>query len=569
MFSLTSFATLICCAATVVVAAGACTGKCKTVQLTTGTVEGGDNVDGGVHFLGLPFAAPPVNGLRWQPPAPAANWSGTRKATEYNAACMQGNSAIYTKYGNSEDCLYLNVWLPKGIGSTPPAQGLPVMLFFHGGSWESGSASSDLYGGDADANMYKNTIIVTANYRLSIYGWLGSEHLRATDGSTGNFGLQDQRAAMDWVKQNAAAFNGDPKRLTIFGESAGAGSVSVHLVSPRSAGHFDRAIIESSAPNAPWVAMPMVVAEQRFAALASASGCSSARGAGAADGASDPAAVVACMRAKNGTELYQYKPHGPWLDEWAPVIDGVEVVAEPALLAAQGKVHDVPVMLGTNRDEGTLFVPVTANASDADFAYWVNKTFTTGHDAAVLNSVYSPSKYNATKDATAAFWALAAILGDGLMTCPARRSARILGQDAARKSGTWRYFFQHELSLLRTIEAVGKTHAYGVCHGSELPLVFHIDAILGLDAEKELSKQVVKWWETFAATGMPGATVAEWPPAGSATSPNSTMVWDVVKDDHGVLSKPKYTLESDQYQNNFCELWDVVPFNFSIALYGM
>lgn len=273
------------------------------------------------------------------------------------------------------------------------------------------------------------------------------------------------------------------------------------------------------------------------------------------------------MRAKNGTELYKHKPSGPWLDEWAPVIDGVEVVAEPALLAAQGKVYDVPVMLGTNRDEGTLFVPVKADATDANFTYWINRTFN-ARDAALLNTVYNPSKYNATKDASAAFWALAAILGDGLMTCPARRSAHILGQDPNRTSGTFRYFFQHELSLLKTIEAVGKTHAYGVCHGSELALVFHIDAILGLDAEKEMSKQVVKWWETFAATGMPGITAAEWPPTGSATSPNSTMVWDVVKDDHGILSKPKFTLETNQFQNDFCELWDIVPVNFSVALYG-
>ena len=135
----------------------------------------------------------------------------------------------------------------------------------------------------------------------------------------------------------------------------------------------------------------------------------------------------------------------------APVIDGVEVVAEPALLAAQGKVYDVPVMLGTNRDEGTLFVPVKADATDANFTYWINRTFN-ARDAALLNTVYNPSKYNATKDASAAFWALAAILGDGLMTCPARRSAHILGQDPNRTSGTFRYFFQHELSLLKTIE---------------------------------------------------------------------------------------------------------------------
>lgn len=309
---------------------------------------------------------------------------------------------------------------------------------------------------------------------------------------------------MQWVRQNAAAFNGDPTRLTIFGESAGAGSISVHLVAPRSEGHFDRAIIESSAPNAPWVAMPLVVAEQRFATLASAAGCSSA-GAGPA--------VVACLRAKNSTELYHHKPSGPWLDEWAPVIDGVEVTGQPALLTEQGKVHDVPVMLGTNLDEGTLFVPTKSNASDQDFAYWINKTFSS-HDAALLTSVYSPSKYNATKDASRAFWALAAILGDGLMTCPARRSAHLLAHTPGRKSNTFRYFFQHELSLLKTIEDVGKSHAYGVCHGSELALVFHLDALLGLDAERSMSKQVVKWWETFAATGMPGATAAEWPPSG-------------------------------------------------------
>lgn len=285
----------------------------------------------------------------------------------FKSSCMQSDNAftVVPFEDVSEDCLYLNVFTPTSNNDA----GLPVMLFFYGGSWDTGSASSPLYWGEhLMAEGPEGAVVVTANYRLNVFGFLGGEVLRDEEGSTGNWGLRDQRRAMQWVQENIAGFGGDPSRVTIFGESAGAGSVAAHLSSPRSYAAspalFHSAIMESGSPGTPWSAMNMSFAEAHLLTVATSLGCLQDDGA---------AADVACMRGKSTDEIMEARKgvHAPFI-KWAPVVDGVELTATPEALTAQGALADVPVLLGTNGDEGSMFVDIDYDASEADYeAYMV------------------------------------------------------------------------------------------------------------------------------------------------------------------------------------------------------
>lgn len=203
------------------------------------------------RYLGIPFAAPPTGEDRWRPPAAARPWTGVRQAVQFAPACMQPRSALGAFYADdpplmSEDCLYLNVWAPKH------ATHAPVMVWIHGGSLLTGTASSERYDGAKLAA--KGVVVVTINYRLGVFGYLALPALSAESphGVSGNYGLLDQIRALHWVHDNVAAFGGDPGRVTVFGESAGALSVTHLLVSPLAQGLFQRAIAESPySPSAP------------------------------------------------------------------------------------------------------------------------------------------------------------------------------------------------------------------------------------------------------------------------------------------------------------------------------
>lgn len=336
---------------------------------------------------------------------------------------------------------------------------------------------------------------------------------------------------MQWARTNAAAFHGDPTRITIFGESAGAGSVSNHLVAPRSGGLFQGAIMESGPVAAQWVAQPMEVAQHHFQSLVSTFNCSGP----------NPAA---CLRAVNATLLEMHKPscHGSLLD-WAPTVDGVELSDFPRALLSKGLAHDVPVILGTNRDEGTLFVNMAPTANASTYAATVANEFGPGLAPSIMGQ-YPVSRYSKTKDATAAWWALVDVWSDVSMTCAAHLSAQELATTPGRKSGVFMYAFQHEMEILQTLDWVQSKHAYGCCHASELPLVFNIDALLVSEAERNMSRQVVNFWETFAATGSPGGAWQGW----TASEP-TVMVWDVI--DHEASLAPSTTIKQSD-----CAFWN-------------
>src|SRR5579859_1123232 len=253
--------------------AGADVAAAQQVRTEAGTVEGSTNHDGKVQiFKGIPYAAPPVGALRWKEPQPVAKWEGVRKATEFGARCMQGNvfgDMVFRDAGTSEDCLYLNVWTPKASAEAK----LPVMVWIYGGGFQAGATSEPRQDGEALA--HRGVVIVSMNYRLGIFGFFSHPELtkESAHHASGNYGLLDQVAALEWVRKNIAAFGGDPENVTIFGESAGSFSVSALMASPRSKGLIHRAIGESGAFfGRTLMAKPLAQSEQDAAKWAESNG---------------------------------------------------------------------------------------------------------------------------------------------------------------------------------------------------------------------------------------------------------------------------------------------------------
>src|ERR1700720_2188454 len=217
------------------------------VRTEAGNLEGSTSTDGKVQiFKGIRYAAPPVGALRWKEPQPVPGWQGVRKATEFGARCMQGNvfgDMVFRDRAPSEDCLYLNVWTPKAS----PDGKLPVMVWIYGGGFQAGATSEPRQDGEPLA--HKGVVVVSMNYRLGIFGFFSHPELTKESPyhASGNYGLQDQSAALQWVRKNIAAFGGDPENVTIFGESAGSFSVSALMASPTSKALLHRAIGESGA----------------------------------------------------------------------------------------------------------------------------------------------------------------------------------------------------------------------------------------------------------------------------------------------------------------------------------
>jgi carboxylesterase type B len=361
---------------------------------------------------------------------------------------------------------------------------------------------------------------------------------------------------MQWIHTNAASLHADVSKLMIFGESAGAGSVSNHLVHPQSWPFYTRAAMESG-PFADWVAQNLSTAELRFNALAHNAGCS-----GPANGSKSD--VVECLRGVNATALLAAEhglPSGGNLCDWTPVIDGIELTAHPAVLAAAGKFNKgVPVLLGTNADEGTEFVGhLNKKANASDVKAWAMNEFRGLSEATVdqILAQYPCSAYEkeANKKSSDCWWAATHLLGDAEMSCAARRSARWIsglqnsldGENASAKlgasatPGVFLYFLKYKLSAIDAIEIKGDP--MGVCHGSDLPLVFGFDTLLLLKDERKLSDTFIKYWTSFAADGVPSAPSAPaWPPYSKDTDQN--IVFDI----------PMAT--GSKLKSELCDFWD-------------
>lgn len=519
-----------------------------TVDVTTpfGSLRGYITESGmSQHFLGIPFAQPPVGSLRWQPPTGPMNWTGVRNASWFGPACPQSFGAMTIGTEISEDCLYLNVYRPN---KTPPPGGFPVMVFIYGGSWKEGSGSFFLYWADNDIKMVEDVVLVTINYRLSAFGFLASETLRAQDpdGTTGNYGFQDQRAALKWVIKAAPSFGGNPTNIMLFGESAGAGSTSCHLVAPRSAGLFQRAAMESG-PFSPWAAMPYNISELKYGRVAAYLGCTSAfdeKDPVAIRRISTDDAVLTCLRSKNMSDILSAGDHSTEGDarvDWAPTVDGVELTDLPENLAAAGKIYDVPTLLGSNYDEGTEFSQAPKDLNDTGYMPYLISTF--GADLAnAVAPYYPPANY------TNAWWAETHIIGDGLLSCPSRRSARWMQHAPNRKNPVFLYFYVHVLEVVQLF-----VPDKGCFHGSELVMVYNFVPGLWTSGEQSLSDQFVRYWTRFATSGNPnGGTDPQWP------------AYDQAQDQLMVLDVGSGLAPQANTKKTVCDLWDTLPIDESL-----
>ncbi len=428
---------------------------------------------GAREFLGIPYAAPPTGALRWQPPQPASRWSGIRAATSPGSSCAQTGSlatGVITT-STAEDCLYLNVYTPRDAGRRV----LPVMVWIHGGAFTGGAGS--IYDGAVLAAK-GNVIVVTINYRLSAFGFLDLPSLGA---GNGDFGLLDQQAALRWVQRNAFAFGGNPRDVTEFGESAGAASVCDNMASPGAAGLFERAIAESGcllpAPN---VATAQVEGEQ----LATKLGCT------------DQATAAACLRAKPAGDILTAETGMGW----SPVAGTPVLPAQPSTAFASGRYLHVPLIQGTNHDEGRFFValefdgfghPITA----AQYPALIQASY--GASAAAVLARYPLSAY-ASPDL-----AFAAVFTDAAFSCPALEADNL-----TEHSGVYAYEFSdpnppNDFPLTFTFPL-------GAAHSTELQYVFqripYLDTVPPFTpAQLALSNQIIGYWTHFAATGDPNA----------------------------------------------------------------
>lgn len=499
--------------------AGACgsdvTPEEGVVITQSGAVRGTQR-DGVWAYLGIPFAEPPEP---WRAPEPRACWEGVRDATEWAPVCpqvmfdaMPGGEPVGTPMGEN-DCLALNVWAPATAGAPRP-----VLVFIHGGGNQQGGASQlqgsayiyegDLLAGSADA------VVVTLQYRLGPFGFLAHPALRE-DGHAGNYGLMDQIAGLTWVRDNIARFGGDPDRVMVFGESGGALDTCALLASPRAAGLYASAIIESGA------CMATAGSEAEAASIEAATGLGC-----------DASADRACLEAIS-VSAWQGILEPPVVGgrvglSWGPSVDGFVLPDVPEAMIARGEHNHVPFIIGSNADEMAASAPLNVTPDDVRRAFAAFGAF-----EGELLAIYPPG----TTDAEARASYVRA-LTDAQFTCTARRVASAAA--ASQTEPVYRYFFDHAPS-----NAAGRL--LGAVHGVELFYVFgtyvrsdYADRATPEDAA--VAAAVGARWRSLAATGDPGGTPT-WPR------------WDATET--SLVIAPSLSVEAN-IRRPECETWDAI-----------
>ena len=493
------------------------------VQIDTGLVRGlivGDSDDVQL-YRGIPYAAPPVGELRWRPPQPAQHWQGVRESFAFGAAAPQHPVALATMFPGmslqaktAEDCLYLNVWAPARRGAEP----LPVLVWIHGGGYTFGADSQGLYDG---ANLARRGVIVVGmNYRLGPLGFLAHPELSAESpqGSCGNYGILDQIEALKWVQRNASAFGGDPTRVTIFGESAGGNSVYALLMSPLAKGLFQRAISQSGAT----LTFAHIKQSHYGYRPAEAAGLEFAKKCGAPEGSGQLAALRAMsaddlLKATAGFDAPRSLEFRSDRLRFGPVVDGWVIPDDPMTLFEKGQINGVPLIVGANADEGSLFTmssPLPKRAEE--YQELLEKSF--GKPAADgIASLYPASHLRQS---------VADLMGDYLFVAPCRYVARTMQQ---AKNPVYLYHFAHP-----TPGPMGKL--LGAHHGAEI--VFAFDnlqlAPKYSPADAHIRDAMSGYWVQFAATGNPNKSgLPEWP-AFDPASDRSLVIKDTIETVNGI-----------------------------------
>jgi len=456
------------------------------ISTAYGSVSG--IVEGGSHaYLGLPFGKPPVGELRWRAPEKPEAWTGVRDGSKFGANCYQAEARRFGPYTPefmidsspvSEDCLYLNVWTPAQGGTR-----LPVLVFIHGGGFGGGSGSIVIYNGARLAAQ--GAVVVTVNYRVGAFGFLAHPALReGPDGTSGNYGLLDMVASLEWVRDNIAAFGGDPASVTVAGQSAGAMAINALLVSPQAQGLFHRVITESGTAGGR-VAVPLDEAERSGSGLADKLGARTA--------AELRAVSAAALLEASGSGPPQ--PGAPPRPRLVPVVDGKVVVSDPndPRVAPLSK---VPQMSGYNRDEGRG-VTLGQSSTPADFMAKVRERY-----GAFANRILEAYPHATDAEATQSAY----LLPRDTTTV----THAVFGQLRSQSSGQpfYPYLFEH-------VYPGPESAQFGTFHTSEVPYIFGVLDIEGRPFTEE-DQRVSRQWQAyvlgFMRTGKPeAADLPPWP----------------------------------------------------------
>ncbi len=486
------------------------------VHTDSGVARGTET--GGVDsFLGVPYAKAPVGELRWRAPQPAPRWSGVRDTVAYGNRCAAAASTNGPR-SEAEDCLYLNVQRPAGAHQ---GQRLPVYFWIHGGGLQNGS--SNQHDGSLIVNR-TGVVVVTINYRLGGFGFLAHPALTAEAGQSGDYGLMDQQAALRWVHDNIAAFGGDPRRVTIGGESAGGWSVCAHLSAPGSRGLFAGAVIQSGS----CASQTLAQGEATGASVAQALGCT------------DPVTAAQCLRAVPAGRLVDTTVN-------ARFVGGVPALpVDPDAAVRAGDFARVPVLIGANQDEGRTFAQGFIGQTQEQYVGFVRSTFG-AHAEAVLARYPWP----ADADTFTPAHLVGAIFTDsgriaGIGGCTNRDLTRVL----AGYTRTFAYEFAHRTGPGLSPNPPG--YVWGAGHAAELAYLwpsFNNGTPIAptfTAAERRLATDMVRAWGDFVRGGDPEAAgPARWP-----STNRTATVMSLRAGGHSVLiSDARFAAEHN------CDLW--------------
>lgn len=450
-----------------------------SVNTRAGAVEGRLE-NGAAIFRGIPYAAPPVGPLRWKPPHEPAPWVGVRDAGAFGPSCMQPKRDVPGRGAavQSEDCLSLNVWAPMS------ATKAPVMVWIHGGAFRYGASSLSYYDGARFARS--GVILVSINYRIGGFGFFAHPALREKGGEdrdAANFGLLDQIAALNWIRENIAAFGGDPDNVTVFGESAGGASILYLMTSDKAHGLFHKAIVQSGGGQ-----QSAACAWRACAGKAAASDAAVAWAAAHLDGVQTPDN----LRSLSAEAVNRYAQTTSGMG-FGPVIDDHSIVGNIYERMRAGKMEPIPLIIGANSNEAGLMESFRLAPTTVFDLF--------GPAIEQARMAYSVSKNGLSEEDFAK-----ALFRDALFNAPAKI---IAGEMSAGGVPVWRYYYDYVLERRRDRQS-------GANHGSEIPMVFDtLDSLpasrlLVASGDRDMAANMHALWASFARAGTPQAPGVDW-----------------------------------------------------------
>lgn len=492
------------------------------VQISAGPIQGFFTHDV-AEFLGVPYAAPPVGGLRWRPPQPATKWDETLLTVNFGDTCVQNQAGKFAHPSITEDCLYLNVFTPRDYAASAEAR--PVLVWFYGGGLVAGETND--YDGSKLARK-GDSVVVTVNYRVGTLGFFAHPALDGEGHDVGNYGLMDQQFALKWVQANIARFGGDPHNVTIFGQSGGATAVMANLVSPTATGLFQKIINESGTHV---VATTLADAEKMGERFAAKAGCTTN--------------VAACLRALPPAAIVTLAtPPASFF-----IQDGKIITQPPYKSFESGQFNRVPILTGLVADEQAFFLPELQGGprTPLNAAGFNQFVATYGKEwSSAISAAYPLSAYASPSLAEIA-------VAQGSKACTARRFDQLWSKYVP----VYAYQFDDETAPSYLPQASYPTRAF---HTSELLYLFPLfrggqgtphllDA-----AQEQLSDQLVLWWTNFARSGDPNGSAEPLWEKYSATHDNVLMITQT--DSHERTGYGAQTYPDNM--KNDCALWDKI-----------